>query len=60
MDEAHPNPIKEIIRKEDLNINWIDKEVDESVKDADNNRVRFRSDDKEVEHMFGSLSEIRQ
>lgn len=59
MDEAQPNPgpIDEVLRKEDLNIDWNEKE---SVEDANRDRARVRSDDEGVGHMFGSQSELNQ
>lgn len=53
MNEICPNPgsTEEIIREEDLNIDWTD---DKSVEGADNKRARVRSDDKGVAHLFKS------
>lgn len=57
MEETCPNLglAEEIIREEDLDVDWIDKE---NVEGNDNDRAKIRSDDDEVRHLFGSPSSL--
>lgn len=62
MDEDHPNLglTKQSITEKDLNIDWTDEEEHESIKGVDDSKVRPRSDNKGVGHMFETLSEMSQ
>lgn len=53
MEDTRCNPslTEEIIRTEDLNIDWSDKE---GVGGADDERAKVKSDEEVVGHMFGS------
>lgn len=59
MEDTHhnPGPIEEIIKEEDLNIDWTNEE---NVERANDERVRARSDENGVGHMFGSYSKLSQ